>query len=237
MKEANKGIYNREVIKRNIKMLTDPEIREIGRQTREREGTGIYNKENQIKASAIANKNMKQKSCGVYNKEHLENMISRSRESRIKNKVGFHTKEIRQKARSTIKENTYKFIDSLDVRINNEHSLIGLQNIDKYNGIPGVWSIWSNDICLDVCETIDIGNEIRLALRKLKSNKIEKYKTINKHEDLVFIIVETGITLKEDRLIIEAKYASENKARLWYPAPNQIKTIRNYSNTKYKDSI
>lgn len=128
--------------------------------------------------------------------------------------------------------------DSLDQEIS-------WDNIDSLKGIPGVWSVWSsNNECLDVCQTIDIGKEMLAWIRSYKACKgksdeelIEmniKYRRYNrrKKRDIakhcfnlnskpIFKVVSTNIETKEQREAIESQYAHDNKSIFWSPGLGQ----------------
>lgn len=123
---------------------------------------------------------------------------------------------------------------------------IPLDFIDCYNGVPGVWSIeTASGICLEVCETIDIGTEMRLGVRKLAKGRENlsltedeirdkytrpgeylKYRSIVARSqelgsEIVFKIIETNVQDIQDRHTIEAIYAHQNRAEFWSPSPLQ----------------
>ena len=121
-----------------------------------------------------------------------------------------------------------------------------LEDIDSLINIPGVWSRWSNDMCLNVCQTNNIGREMLLSIRKFDSLKnLKTYKKNNpgiekswwevylnelkdSNNNIIFKLVAINIFCKEERELIEAQYAHDNKARYWNPAPGQI--IKNKEN-------
>ena len=122
---------------------------------------------------------------------------------------------------------------------------ISWRNIDPLNNIPGVWAVWASDNkCLDVCQTINIGSEMLGWIRNynacrgksdeelIKMNK--KYQKYNrkKKRDIaeycsklnskpIFKLVAIKIKDKKKREDIEAQYAHDNKALFWSPAPGQ----------------
>ena len=120
---------------------------------------------------------------------------------------------------------------------------ISWENLDPLNGVPGVWAVWSFDNkCLDVCQTQNIGVEMRGWIRNYYANKdksdeelIEmnrKYQNYNRKKkrdiakycsDLnskpIFKVVATGITSKSRREVIEAQYAYNFRSIFWNPSP------------------
>lgn len=122
---------------------------------------------------------------------------------------------------------------------------LSLKDIDPLNNIPGVWAVWASDNkCLDVCQTINIGSEMLGWIRNynacrgksdeelIKMNK--KYQNYNrkKKRDIaeycsrlnskpIFKLVAIKIKDKNKREDIEAQYAHDNKALFWSPAPGQ----------------
>lgn len=135
--------------------------------------------------------------------------------------------------------------------INNNDNKIINNNFKSLIGVPGVWAVWDSDkkICFDVAQTKNIGKEMFLYLRKLDYNKdlsdkdiinenkryfynLKKYRNIMKDCNKVcFILVSINISSKEERELIEIKYAYDNKARYWNLAPGQLLSIKNF-NTK-----
>ena len=131
----------------------------------------------------------------------------------------------------------------------NENETISYNMINKYNKIPGVWSVWgfkdNRNICLNVCQTIDIGKEISENIRgwhrrkglsdedienscknrQYKESIIRRFKKqrniIDFSNTLNIIIVAKNINNKKKRENIEAQYAHDNKAMFWNPAPGQ----------------
>ena len=128
---------------------------------------------------------------------------------------------------------------------------ISWENLDPLNGVPGVWAVWSVDNkCLDVCQTNNIGVEMRGWIRnyfackgKTDEELIEmnrKYQNYNRKKkrdiakycsDLnskpIFKVVVTDIINKDHREAIEAQYAHDNKSLFWNPAPGQSLNIEN----------
>ena len=124
-------------------------------------------------------------------------------------------------------------------------NIISLDDIDSLNNIPGVWSIWSSDNkCLDVCQTINIGKEMLGWIRNynackdktdeelIEMNRIyQSYNRIKKRDIAdycknlnskpIFKLVSININDKTERENIEAQYAHNNKSIFWNPAPNQ----------------
>ena len=139
------------------------------------------------------------------------------------------------------------------ISFESKNKIITLKDIDKYINIPGIWSICSKDennqeICLDVCETQNIGKEMLGGLNLLEtgknnlnktdeeikksridyksddSNKRIKYRNIaeyKKYGNIIFKLVSINIENKEQRWNIESQYAHDNKAKYWNPAPGQ----------------
>ena len=132
------------------------------------------------------------------------------------------------------------------VSFNSINKQISLEEIDNYNKISGIWSIeCSNGQCLEVCETQDMGKEMKLGLRcikkgyeninksdleiidKYKNNtyKYIKYRDIAKYskenEKVIFKIIIDNVNDKEERFNIEAQYAHDTKALFWSTAPGQ----------------
>lgn len=146
------------------------------------------------------------------------------------------------------REEFYK--DKFDcISFNDENIKINLDLVNNLNKVPGVWSIWSSDnICMDVAQTNNIGEEIKIYSRRLEFNskfnnekEIELYnknhqnynrmKFKNIFEDCnnkyILRLVSVNIESEIEREKIEAQYAHDNKARYWSPAPGQVKRINN----------
>lgn len=116
-------------------------------------------------------------------------------------------------------------------------------DFSEYDGKAGVWAVYSGRKCLDVCETVNIGNEMRQwelmywenagrsdkqleRLNKLyRYNRAKKRDIAEKHKKFRFVIVSYQND-KAKREKIEAQYAHANKALYWSPAPgNQVKIV------------
>lgn len=130
-----------------------------------------------------------------------------------------------------------------NISVSFDDHAISLDQIDKYLGISGVWAVFGLDglekVCLDVCQTKDIGKEMYGWLRNanackdktddeiyqlnekyMKYNRIKKRDIMN-HEEISFSIVKINVETKEDREKCELLYAYQNKAKYWSPAPGQ----------------
>lgn len=98
---------------------------------------------------------------------------------------------------------------------------ISLDDIDSLLGVPGVWTKeTTNGTVLDVAQTQDIGNEMLFSIRALdvgrqnlhkpdsyfddKPSIYRKYRDIASNGEIVFRLVATGVTTKEERERIEA---------------------------------
>ena len=139
------------------------------------------------------------------------------------------------------------------ISFKSEDKIISFNSLDILNGIPGIWSIWSKnknneEICLEVCETQNIGKEMLQGIRLIHkgkenlnktdieikesrknyiiddSSKRIKYRNIyshNKYGEIIFKLVKININNKIERQDLEAQYAHDNKALFWNPAPGQ----------------
>ena len=135
------------------------------------------------------------------------------------------------------------------VSLHCENKIIKFKDIEKYNNISGVYSLWGKDEegvnkCLNVCQTQNIGNELFRFIRnsnryknktdeelnkiikdnflpKNKYNKIKTCRDMNNYKNLNFVLIAKGINSKEEREQIEMQYAYQNKAIFWRPAPGQ----------------
>ena len=143
--------------------------------------------------------------------------------------------------------NKFKIIDNIS--FNNK--LLNLKDINNFENIPGVYSIWgyknNKKYCLNVCETKNIKKEIlnffRVGLRYknktneeikelvIKSNRKQQIKLYNRFckirnilsfNNIFIIIIKTNIKSKKLREKIEAQYAHDNKSLFWAPAPGQL---------------
>ena len=151
------------------------------------------------------------------------------------------------------------------VLFESDNKIITLEEINNYNNISGVWSIWGtnekdNKICLDVCETQDIGKEMLKGLRLIgegRNNKDKTYEEIResrsnyttndlgkrikykniaeylKYGYVIFKLVIVNILTKNERWDIESKYAHDNYAKYWNPAFGQ-KLISNINYNNFK---
>ena len=165
-----------------------------------------------------------------------------------------HLTKIREKAafNGLTKEQFYAS-DNIIISFNSINKTINLEDIENFKYIKGVWSIWGIDennkeICLEVCETQNIGKEIKCCIRLLEtgnnnlnktnaeikesrkhynfddSNKRIKYRNIaeyKKYGSLIFKLIIINVEKQEKRWNIEAQYAKDNKAKYWNPAPMQ----------------
>lgn len=99
--------------------------------------------------------------------------------------------------------------------------------------VPGVWSTWSGNICIDVFQTKNIGQEIRVFKNRLRSkfelyNDVTNMKWNKKYEvyrdkNIVLRLVKRDIESRIEREYIEICYACQYKATSWNPAPGQIR--------------
>ena len=152
------------------------------------------------------------------------------------------------------------------VSFKSDNKIITLEDIDLYKLIPGVWSIFGLDennkeICLDVCETQDIGNEMLKGLRLISEGKNNlgktdkaikksrfdysyndsfkriKYRNIVEYKNIIFKLVLINIETKDERWKIESQYAHDNKAKFWNLAPGQNINFKNKLDIKlYKNN-
>lgn len=130
------------------------------------------------------------------------------------------------------------------IHLKNEGTPISLDNIDEYRGVPGVWSIWSGNQCLDVCKTSDIGNEMLVGIRAIskgrenqglsdseinekyrrRPGRYRKYRDIASYGDIIFklVFVDQSKKIPESVLLhVELSYAHQNRAKYWSPEPKQ----------------
>ena len=168
------------------------------------------------------------KSLKNYSEEHEQLVISKAKELKIP---------------TNWREEFYQSLFSI-ISLESEDKIISFDEIDKLKGIPGVWARWTMDgVCLNVCQTRDIGKEMLLSIRKFNSlktlkdykkaypDKIKSWWSVYKNElkdsknNLIFKLVATNIKNKMEREKIEIQYAHDNKARYWNPAPGQTKHI------------
>lgn len=133
----------------------------------------------------------------------------------------------------------------IEIKMNNK--IIEFNDIDDYNNISGVYALWGEretgeKVCLNVCQTINIGRELFRFVRnsnryknksdedinktlnsrnnsKRKLNKIKTCRDINNYKNLELVLIAKDIDSKEERENIEMRYAHENKAIFWHPAP------------------
>ena len=138
-----------------------------------------------------------------------------------------HIKDLLKFRKQKIKEAFTKIFEEIGLKItlNTDNATLDASNYDSFSildNIPGVWCVNSKDICLDVAQTQDIGNEMRLAYRKLISKIEPKYIKISNFIDLKFIVIIKNIKLKKDRETIEELYAIQENALLWNAAPMQL---------------
>jgi hypothetical protein len=141
----------------------------------------------------------------------------------------------------------YKNLTFYDIcQINTTVGLDDKRAIRAYFGVHGVWAIYVGDICWDVCKTSNIGSEMMLGRRRIKSGLgnvirnndwiLRSYKynrsSIIKYKDLVkfaikkkqlinFRILITDISDDAYLEFYEMKYAIENDAIAWNPAPGK----------------
>lgn len=177
-------------------------------------------------------------------------VFERSLSTRIKNNtVGFQVKDVHEKTVESRRSNYIKHLDEIfknaeSVKLDFVSKPINKQDIDKYFGIPGVWSKELEDgTVLDVSETKDIGKEMVFSIRAIelgnrnanlsdkeidsiygrKSGIYKKYKKISAHDNIIFKVIKSGVSSKTERLDIEIQYAYYNNAVFWNPSPGQMK--------------
>ena len=219
---------------------------------------GFFNKENQKRIQKLSLISQKEKELGVWNIEH---QISASKAAhspeaeklRKENKIGFYNKELQKIASENgritsnlaFKLKVYTFLSS-NITTNlflydsfNEIIPADYNSFKKYNKVNGIWAIWGENsdgikVCLDVCQTIDIGKEMQIGMRKLVAKKQNKYKEFIKYKNIFFILVKQDILIFEDRELLEAFYAIENNSIYWSPSPTQLKLIKLSKEELYK---
>ncbi|MGM0197361.1 hypothetical protein [Enterococcus sp. AZ180] len=134
------------------------------------------------------------------------------------------------------------------LKISFKEKPVSIESIDPYAGIPGVWAIFGEDlsgsrICLDVCQTKDIGSEMLGWIRQANACKgktdeeisklNEKYSSYNRikkrnimnHKNISFVIVKEKELDFISRENIELAYACKTRAKYWSPAPGQIARV------------
>ena len=255
MKNNKTGIYNLELNKKRIEKqklnktgFYDLKIQKEIHRIQKENKIGIYDPEQKMTKlsktpEAIAKwiTTNKKNKTGVFNKEHQLNANRAAVKSNKENKTGFFNKEIQKRvseaAHKILKLNIKNFLslnttinlflgDSFDKIITADYS-----SFSDYNNIPGIWAIWGENlngikICLDVCQTKDIGNEMRLGLRKLVAQKQNKYKNFTNYKNIIFIPIKLDILEFKDRELLEAFYAIKNNSLYWSPSPSQLKLIK-----------
>ena len=154
-----------------------------------------------------------------------------------KNGTGIYNPNNFIKINNILKLNIKKFL-AFKITINlfiensfNEIISADYSSFSYYNNIPGIWAVYGKNldnikICLDVCQTKDIGNEMRLGLRKLIAQKNNKYKEFVKYKDIIFIPVKLNIMDFEKREAIKALYAIKYNSLYWSPSPTQLKLLK-----------
>ena len=100
-----------------------------------------------------------------------------------------------------------------------------------YNKVPGVWAIWGENldgikVCLDVCQTKDIGNEMRYGTRKLIKHTQKKYKEFIKYKNIFFIPIKLNVYIFDERELIEALYAIKYNSIYWSTSFTQLKLLK-----------
>ena len=190
-------------------------------------------------------KTMKENKLGLYNPEIRKLASKRAIKTMKENKTGVFSIEHQIKASKAaikvVKQNIKNFMSlniTSDLFVGDSLEEINHADYDsfkKYNKISGIWAIWGENslkekICLDVCQTSDIGNEMRLGMRKLVSQKVKKYNEFIKYKNIIFIIVKIDIKEIKERELIEAIYASKYNSLYWSPAPTQMTYIKNNIN-------
>ena len=211
-KENKTGLYDPEIRKNNNKIMKENKIGfyNLGIQkhihdTQKLNGTGIYNKEQQKRIHEMQKINK----TGIYNPKIKEALIEKFKVFIISN-------------------------ISINLSVVNSFNEIipaTYSSFDIYNKIPGIWAIWGEDsddikLCLDVCQTKDIGNEMRKGLRKLITQKNKKYKKFINYKNIIFILIKSNILDFKERELLEAIYAVKNNSIYWSPSPTQLKLLR-----------
>ena len=229
-KTGNLGFQN--FSKEQMKIINKKSLK-----TQKENSTGVYDINHQIEANKKANKSI---DCPIHG--HIE--------------VSFGGKCGKCLSNESFNRENFYLSNFKLIFFKSINKTISFDIIDSLKGISGVWSIEciSNKnecICLEVCESIDIGNEMKTGIRcinkgieninksdeqlsKIYTNKLSKYikyKNIanyikdNKMK-IIFKLIAEKIEVKEQRFNIESQYAHDNKAKFWNKAPGQaIKLI------------
>ncbi len=125
-------------------------------------------------------------------------------------------------------------------------------NFSEYDGKQGVWAVYSGRKCLDVCETSNIGFEMRqweLMYYESKGRTDKEIKRLNKlfnynrskkrdiaknHSTFSFRVISYQSD-KTRREKIELQYAHKHKAKYWSPAPGNQQRLAHKLFTKKSD--
>ena len=236
-KENETGIYNPKVRAKAIKAAHTPEVCKLRSELMKLNGTGLYDLIGRAKGQIAAH----------------SSETNEKRNDKLKlNGLGLYDPKVRAKGReaayNAVIENIKAFISSnitTNLFIDNSFSEINAADYDsfiQYNKVSGIWAIYGQNsnnekICLDVCQTKDIGKEMRLSVRKIVSQKIFKYKEFVNYKNIIFTIVKLNINNFNDRELIEAIYAYKFNAKYWLPSPTQLKYINENDKDFYIKSI
>lgn len=198
----------------------------ITRWNQSEEGRRFRNSE---RMREISRRNMTRWNKSEEGQEHIQRNLKRIHETHL---VEFNRSEAGRQHLQRVRQ---KRIQSVLARLNQAYrdgvippitfqeqtlDTIEYDSFSKHSGVEGVWAVWSGDTCLDVAQTIDIGKEMNLFLRKIRAGRIEKYARMAEFERIEFRLVTTDRTKNLD--IVEISYAMENGALYWNPSPVQL---------------
>ena len=163
--------------------------------------------------------------CVVCGREHI--IFTRKNNNNFYAKFSredFYNVDIKDIAKS-------RFTDKNEiVKINGDFS--------KYYGVSGVWSVWAGRKCIDVCQTVNIGREMRNWMISYEENRGKTNKQLDKLNEtynynrkkkrdmhdkygrrIHFRVNAVNIGDKHRRERIESMYAHRYRAEFWNPAP------------------
>ena len=257
MKKNKIGIYNPKVQKIAHETSHTKEACNKRSKIMKNNESGIYNTEVRAKGHKI----IKEKGLGAFDSKvrkiaqknaHIPEVDKHRTQINIKNKIGIYNPKVQKIAHEKIKtifklkiKNLLSSIIINDLFLGDSFDKIipvSYDSFSEYNNVPGIWAIYGENldrikVCLDVCQTKDIGNEMRYGMRKLIKHTNSKYKEFIKYKNIFFILVKTNILNFEKRELIEAIYAVENNSLFWSTSPTQLKYIKSDINELYKKLI
>lgn len=126
------------------------------------------------------------------------------------------------------------------IKLDNSSDFLKIETILNKKEFPGVWAFWNlnDNVCLQVGQNEKVKKELRRQIRLMRKYSANNWPNdhsnaeyfhnigvLKNQKNLAIKIIAKDIKDLDQRLIIEAQYAHDNKAKYWSPQPGQFKYL------------